>query len=316
MKVVILDRASVGLDISMERFGDFGEVCVYDSTPAECLQERIANADVIILNKIKIGKHEIDNAPHLKLICVTATGFDNIDIEAASNAGVAVCNVPGYSTDSVVLYTIATALSLFSKLPTYSDFVESGKYSSSGLPNRLSPVYHEISGKTWGIIGYGNIGRAVARVAEALGAKVIVYKRSWTNDAPCVQIETLLSESDIITVHCPLNDESRHLINDKAIQLMKPDVIIVNEARGAVVDSRAIRDAIINNRIGGFGADVYEQEPLPKNDPLFEIMHLPNVILTPHCAWGAYESRERCISIVYSNIKSFLDGKMQNRVFI
>ena len=316
MKLVILDRATLGEDVPLDMLYALGELTVYDVTPRESLFERISDADVLIFNKVKMDREAMDHAKQLKLICVTATGYDNVDITAASEKGIAVTNVPGYSTDSVVLFTLSTALALVSHLRTYNDFVKDGSYTHSGVANKISPVYHEIRGMTWGIIGYGNIGRAVAKVAEAMGARVIVNKRVPDPDAECVSLETLLRESDIITVHCPLNDETRGLIGESEIKLMKKTAILVNEARGAVLDSKAVASAIKEGRIGGFGTDVYEIEPMPSNHPFVDIMRHPNVLLTPHAAWGAYESRKRCLEIVSENISAFILGEIKNRVDI
>ena len=316
MKIVILDKKSIGEDTPLSVLDKFGEVVCYDeSSPLEAIS-RSFDADVIILNKIKVTRELMNSAKNLKLICVFATGYDNIDIQAAKELGIGVCNVPGYSTDSVTLFTISTVLALSSHLIEYNEYVRSGAYSSSGIPNRLTPVYHEISGKTWGIIGYGNIGRAVGRVAEALGAKVIVYKRTPTADAHNVDIDTLCRESDIITVHCPLNKESLGLINCERLNLMKPGVILVNEARGAVLDEEATARAVEEGKIAAFGCDVYSQEPFSADHPYYRIKEMKNVILTPHAAWGSYEARERCINIIADNISSFIDGKTSNRVDI
>ena len=314
MKIVLLDRATLGADTPISVLNKFGSVDVYDHSSHDEAVQRSADANIIIINKLKITRDIIENAKDLRLICVFATGFDNIDITAARELGVGVCNVPGYSTESVVLFTVSTALALYSHLYEYNSFVKSGDYSISGAPNRLTPVYHNISGKTWGIVGYGNIGRAVASVAEALGARVIVYKRNPTPDAECVDIDTLCSESDIITLHCPLNDESRHLIDRRRISLMKPSVVIVNEARGAVTDEEAIANAVEEGRVAAFGCDVYSSEPFDTDHPFYRIKDRSNVILTPHAAWGSYEAREKCIEIIASNIESFIEGKMQNRV--
>jgi glycerate dehydrogenase len=292
----------------------FGELIFYDTTSKEETALHVGNSDVIILNKVKIDANTIDNAANLKLICVFATGYDNIDLESARKKGVAVCNVPGYSTDSVVLFTVATALSLIAHLSEYNDYVRSGKYSKSSSANKITPVVHEISGKTWGIVGGGNIGKAVARVAEALGAKVIVNKRTPSPEFECVSIDELCKRSDIISLHCPLNDGTRELINAEKIALMKSGVVLVNEARGAVVSERDVTDAIKSGKIAAFGCDVYSEEPFSINHPYNEIKDRSNVILTPHSAWGAYEARERCVNIIAENIEAFISGKRNNRV--
>ena len=314
MKIVVLDRNSLGLDTPLDGLSEFGEVTIYDKTGMDELNARISDADVIVLNKVKITRSAFEAAKQLKLICIFATGFDNVDLASAREYGVGVCNVPGYSTDSVALFTVSNVLALYTHLREYNDFVILGEYSKGGVPNKLTPVYHEISGKTWGIIGLGNIGRAVAKVASALGARVIANKRTPVGDYECVDIDTLCKESDIITIHCPLNDESRGLINSERIALMKKDVVIVNEARGAVVNEGDVAEAIKKGMIGAFGCDVYSTEPFGEDHPFYEIKEYNNVLLTPHAAWGAYESRLRCINVICSNVESYLNGERKNRV--
>ncbi len=314
MKIVVLDRASLGSDTPVNKLSELGVLEIYDSsTPNEVLK-RVSDADVIIINKIKITKEVFECAKALKLVCVFATGYDNIDIAAAREFGVGVCNVPGYSSDSVALFTAAKVTALCSHLFEYRNFVNSGEYTNLGLPNRLVPVYHELAGMTWGIIGYGGIGKAVSRIAAGFGANVIVNKRTPVDGVKCVDIDTLCKESDIITIHCPLNEQSRGIISKEKINLMKSSVIIVNEARGAVVNEADICDAIKMGKIGGYGCDVYSTEPFGKDHPYNEIMHFNNVILTPHAAWGAYEARERCLNIIIENIMSYQCGKTLNRV--
>ena len=314
MKIVVLDKNSLGQDTPLSGLTAFGEVKIYDGTSETEIDDRIVDADVIVLNKVKITERVLSAAKNLKLICIFATGYDNVDIIAARKYGVAICNVPGYSTDSVALFTLANVLSLYTHLREYNDYVVSGAYSTSGVPNRLTPVYHEIRGKTWGIIGLGNIGRAVAEVAKALGARVLANKRTPVDDYECVDIDTICKESDIITIHCPLNDQTRNIIDEEKIALMKKDVIIVNEARGAVVNEFDIAEAIKKGTIGAFGSDVYSIEPFATNHPFFEIKDYNNVLLTPHAAWGAYESRKRCIDMICENIASYIAGERRNRV--
>lgn len=314
MKLVILDKATMGYDTPFDILDKFGEVTSYDTTSPEELDSHIGDADIVILNKVKVNEAAMANAKKMKLICVFATGYDNIDVSAAKKYGIAVCNVPGYSTDSVTLFTVATVLSLVSHLREYNNFVKNGEYSKSAFANKITPVFHEMKGKTWGIIGFGNIGRAVGKVAEAFGARVIVNKRTPVSDYECVDIDTLCRESDIITVHCPLNTETRNLINKEKIALMKSNVIIVNEARGAVLNEEDIKNAVLNGDIAAFGCDVYSQEPFGENHPYFEIKNCDNVLLTPHTAWGAYEARERCINVITDNIESFLKDLTLNRV--
>ncbi len=314
MKIAVLDKKSLGEDTPFFYLEEFGELVLYDSTNDEEITERIKDVDVIVINKVKITEKILSRAKNLKLICEFATGFDNIDIISARKYGIAVCNVPAYSTDSVTLFTFSTVLALISHIREYNSFVTSGKYSISGAPNRLTPVFHEIRGLTWGIIGYGNIGRTVGEVAKAFGAELLVNKNTPIDNVKCVDIDTLCKESDIITIHCPLNDKTRALINADRINLMKDNVIIVNMARGAVLDEEAIANAIINKRIGAFGCDVYSTEPFDVNHPYSKIMNNENVLLTPHVAWGAYEARVRCVQTIAKNIKSFLNNERLNRV--
>ena len=314
MKISVLDRASLGEDTPFEVIETLGDVVYYDKTDSSCAVKNISDSEVIIINKVKIDKNIIKNCKNLKLICVFATGYDNIDIAAAKKYNVAVCNVPAYSTNSVSLYTVSTVLALYTKILQYNDFVRSGKYSQSEYPNLLVPVYHEIFGKTWGVLGLGNIGRAVADVAKALGCRVLATKRTPAYGFECVDLDTLCKESDIITVHCPLNESTFNIINKEKINLMKTGVVIVNEARGAVLNESDIRDGILSGKIGAFGCDVYSKEPFGIDLPYNEIKNLDNVILTPHCAWGAYEARERCVKIILENIKSFYSNGNLNRV--
>lgn len=314
MKLAFLDAATVGADLDLSLFAKFGEFCAYSHTDDSDFESRTHDCDVLILNKLKMGAHNLHVCKKLKLICVTATGYDNIDLDYCREHGIAVCNVVGYSTQNVAQITVAMTLSLISHLGEYDRAVSNGKYSSGKTANILTPVYHEIFGKTWGIVGYGNIGRQVGRVAEALGCKVIVYKRNAVSDAECVDIDTLCRESDIISVHTPLNDDSRGLISRERIAQMKKDAIVINVARGAVVDEQALADAIAEDRIGGIGVDVYTKEPMPEDHPYMSVADRNNVILTPHMAWGSYEARVRCCEEICLNIETFLRGEKRCRL--
>lgn len=316
MKITILDKISMGDDTPYSLLNEFGEVISYQTTFPNETAEHIGDSDVIILNKVKITREVIEKSTNLKLICVFATGYDNIDVNAAKENGVAVCNVPGYSTDSVALFTVSTVLALVSHLKEYNRYVMSGAYSESSAANKITPVFHELKGKTWGIIGFGNIGKAVAKVAEAFGANVIVNKRTPSPEYNCVDIDMLCSESDIISVHCPLNEGTRDMINKKRLNLMKKSVVLVNEARGAVLNERDVTEAVKSGNIAAFGCDVYSAEPFSKNHPYDEIKEYDNVILTPHAAWAAYEARERCMQIIANNISSYFKGEILNRVDI
>lgn len=309
MKITVLDSATLGEDLDLSPLSEVGETEVYKNTAPNEVAERIAESDVVVINKIKLNESNLSEAKKLKLICIAATGYDNIDVAYCKKNGIAVCNVIGYSTHSVAQITVATVLSLACHLPEHSETVKSGRYTASGVANSLTPVYHELAGKTWGIVGYGNIGRQVGKVAEAFGCRVIASRRSGG-----ASVEEVCRESDIITIHTPLNDSTRGLISREMIALMKKDVIIANAARGAVTDERAIADAIKEGRIGAFGSDVFSVEPFGEDHPFYEIKDLPNVCLTPHMAWGAYEARVRCLSEIVENIKSFKNGETRSRV--
>jgi len=309
MKITVLDSATLGDDLDLSPLSEVGETEVYKNTAPDEVSVRIAESDVVVINKIKLNESNLSSARNLKLICIAATGYDNIDVAYCKKAGIAVCNVVGYSTHSVSQITVATVLSLACHLPEHSETVKSGRYTASGVANSLTPVYHELAGKTWGIIGYGNIGRQVGKVAEAFGCRVIASRRSGG-----ASVEEVCRESDIITIHTPLNDSTRGLISREMIALMKKDVIVVNAARGLVTDERAIADAVKEGRIGAFGSDVFSVEPFGEDHPFYEIKDYPNVCLTPHMAWGAYEARVRCLSEIVENIKSFQKGDTRSRV--
>ncbi len=314
MKIVILDTDALGRDLSFEPIAALGDCVTYPMSPPETVKERIADAQVVVTNKVKLTGEVLSASKDLKLVCVAATGFDNIDVAYCKERGVAVCNVVGYSSHNVAQVTAAMVLSLSVCLKTYRDYVSSGAYTDSGLPNKMSPVYHEIFGKTWGLVGYGNIAKEVEAVAKALGCRVIVHRRTVSDDCTCVSLEELCRESDVISVHIPLSKESHHLINRKMIELMKQDVILVNTARGAVLDEEAVTDAIEQGRIGAFGTDVYSVEPFPKEHPFTRILGRDNVCLTPHMAWGSIEARTRCICEIAENIKTYLAGGVRNRL--
>ncbi|MGM9631619.1 MAG: NAD(P)-dependent oxidoreductase [Eubacteriales bacterium] len=314
MKIVFLDALTLGEDIDLSYFSDLGEIEIYPTSTDAEIAFRVADCDVAVTNKLKLGEHNLSDAKNLKLICVTATGFDNIDLAFARERKIGVCNVVGYSTSSVAQITAGMVLDLCNKIFDYRESVASGKYSECGVANILTPAYHEIEGKTWGIVGFGNIGRKVAKIADALGCRILVNKREAVEGFECVDIDTLCRECDIITVHTPLNDGTRGLINEERISCMRDGVILVNVARGAVTDERAVAEAVKSGKISGFGCDVYSAEPFSNGHPFYEIKNMGNVILTPHMAWGAYESRVRLCDEVRENIVAFFSGKTRNRV--
>lgn len=316
MKITVLDSDALGRDISLEPLNSVGEVTVYNySTPDE-VKQRITDCEAVIINKIKLDETNLCFAKELKLICVAATGYDNVDVSYCKKHNIAVCNVVGYSTNSVALLTASMALSLVTHLKEYNRFVVSGEYTKSGIPNRLEPAFHELDGMTWGIVGLGNIGKKVAKIASAFGCNVIANKRTAEEGYNIVSLEELMEKSDIISLHTPLTDSTRGLISKEMIAKMKKNAILINVARGAVCDEEALAEAIKNNAIGGIGVDVYSVEPFSENHPFNEIKDLDNVLLTPHNAWGAYEARERCLNDIIENIRSFVDGGKRSRVDI
>ena len=312
MKIVILDGKTLGDDINLNIFN--GDVEIYGTTEPEDVEKRILDAEVVILNKIKLNESNLKNSKELKLICVAATGYDNIDTDYCRQRGIAVCNVKGYSTQSVAQLTVSMVLSLMMHQKEYCDFVTSGKYTKSGVANRLSPTYYEMAGKTWGIVGLGDIGKQVAKVAEAFGCRVLAFKRTPDENYNCVSLLRLIKESDIISVHLPASEETYGIISKDIIAKMKKNAIFVNVARGAVVDEEALCDAVLENKIAGIGVDVYSKEPFDENHCFNKIMDRSNVILTPHIAWGAYESRVRCLEEIKKNIESFFLGEKRNRI--
>ncbi len=314
MEIVVLDAATLGEDISLLPLEKTGSTVIYKTTLKEEVKNRIQTADVVVLNKVVLNEENLKYAKNLKLICITATGYDNVDVSYCQKRGIAVCNVKGYSTDSVSQVTIAMVLSLITHVKEYRDYVKSGQYTKSGLHNYLKPVYHEISSMTWGVIGLGNIGRKTAKIAKAFGCSVICSKRTPDTEFETVDIDTLIEKSDIITVHVPLNNETKNLINKDRIAKMKKTAVFVNVARGAVADEAALAAAIKQKRLGAIGIDVYEKEPLCENHPYYDIINYDNVCLMPHMAWGAHEARERCIKEIAENIKAFFAGEIRNRV--
>lgn len=314
MKIAILDAKTLGDDIDFTGLQKLGEVIAYPATAPHETVQRLAEVDCVIVNKVRIDASVLPGADRLKLVCVAATGYDNINLADMQEKGIAVCNVVGYSTHSVAQLTLSMVLSLAMHLPAYNRFVESGAYTKSGVANCLVPVYHELAGKTWGIVGCGNIGSQVASVAQAMGCRVIACKRTPDSQYTCVDIDTLCREADVITVHTPLTPETEDLISKERIAAMKPDAILVNVARGAVCDEEALCAAILEGRLGGLGVDVYTKEPFPADSPYNRVMHMDNVCLTPHMAWGAYEARNRCLQEICLNIESFHRGERRNRL--
>ena len=311
-KIVVLDAATLGDDLSLAPLETVGEVTVYRTSAPDTVRDRIRGADAVILNKVKIGEDQLPDEGAPRIICVAATGFDNIDLDACRRHGVAVANVRGYSSDSVAQVTVGLVLSLITHLPAYCKATADGSYTRGGNANLLVPAYHEIAGMTWGVVGAGKIGSRVADVARALGCRVLTNRR--TPDGVSVDLDTLLSESDIVTVHTPLTPETRGLIGEGELARMKDGVILVNMARGAVTDEVAVAKAVEAGKIGGLGCDVYSVEPFPESHPFYAIRDRENVLLTPHMSWGAYEARARCLTEMILNMQAFFKGEIRNRV--
>ncbi|MBR2293874.1 MAG: hydroxyacid dehydrogenase [Clostridia bacterium] len=317
MKLVLLDTATLGEDIDLSPISTvegFDRIVEYKSTSPEEVVERLTDADAVILNKIKLGEQNLSRLPRLRLICVTATGYDNIDVDYCRSHGIALYNVPAYSTESVAQLTLAMALSLACRLNDYRDFVHSGAYSESGIANRLTPIYHELSGTVWGVIGGGGIGSRVASLATAMGCRVLMCRRTPDSRYEQADVDTLCRTADIISLHVPLSEETRGMIGTEQLASMKNGAILINVARGAVTDEEAVARAIESGHLGGFASDVYSREPFDKSHPFYRILGYRNVCLTPHMAWGSAEARARCIAVIVENLRSYLDGNEKNRI--
>ncbi len=317
MKLVILERNSVGTDVDVSCFEKFGEVTCYPNTVAANTSERVKDADIILANKAPLNESTLKDAPNVKLICLLATGFDNVDLAYCKSRSIKVTNVVNYCTSTVAQHTLLLALALSEKIAFYDDYVKSGAYSAQDRFSNFDRTFYDLEGKTWGIIGMGTIGRRVAGLAQAFGCRVIFYSasgKSTCTDYKRVEFDTLLQESDILSLHCPLSDRTRGLINKDALSKMKKTAVLVNVARGPVVDTRALCDALVTDRIAGAGLDVLEQEPMAKDNPLAQIKDSTKLIITPHMAWASLESRTRLVDEVVKNIEAFLAGENRNVV--
>ena len=319
MKIVFLDRNTIGFDIETAGFREFGELEEHDSCSVSDGKKYIKDADVVIFNKTVMNEDMLKDASNVKLLCVTATGYDNVDLDYCRSRRIAVCNVRGYSTPAVVQHTFALALYVLEKISYYDNYVKSGEYCKASGFSNFDERYFELEGKTWGIVGMGNIGRGVAKVASAFGCRVIYYSASGNNCSDLyerVDFDTLLHESDILSLHCPLSEKTRGLMNIEAFKQMKKSAILVNVARGPVVDEQALYTALTQNMIAGAGLDVLSKEPMSVDNPLIDIKDSKKLIITPHMAWASIEARSRCVQEIYKNIESFLAGEERNRVDI
>lgn len=315
-KIVILDGKTLG-DIELEKLSEIGEVKYYDTTDISEVKERVRDANIVLTNKVVLNRENLSEASNLEFIAEIATGFNNIDVEYAKEKGIGVANVAGYSTNAVVQHTFALTLSLLDEVTYYDSYVKSGEYSKSGLFTCLDKPYYEIEGKTWGIIGLGNIGRKVAKIAEAFGAKVIYYSTTGNNsngEFSRVSFNELLSKSDIISIHAPLSKNTLGLLDYEALCKMKNSSILVNMGRGPIVVEEDLARAIDENKIRGAALDVFEVEPIKINSPLLTMKNKDKIILSPHIAWASVEARERLFNEVIENIIAFYNGEIRNRV--
>lgn len=317
MKLVVLERNSVGTDIDVSGFEKFGEVTYYPNTLADNTAERVKDADIIIANKVPLNESTLKDAPNVKLICLFATGFDNVDVEYCKSRGIKVANVTNYCTPAVAQHTLLLAMTLSEKLAFYDDYVKSGTYSAQERFSNFDRPFSELEGKTWGIVGMGSIGHKVASLAEAFGCKVIFYSasgKSTCTEYERVEFDDLLERSDILSLHCPLSDRTRNLIDKEAFQKMKKSAILVNVARGPVVNGQDLYDALMTGEIAAAGLDVLEKEPMEKDNPLGKIKDSTKLIITPHMSWASTEARARLVGEVVKNIQAFTDGQDRNIV--
>lgn len=317
MKIVILDGYTLNPgDLSWKELEQLGEVVVYDRTSEDEVIERIADADVVFTNKCPLSASAIESSRTLKYIGVLATGYNIVDVEAARNAGIVVSNIPTYGTDAVSQYTIALLLELCHHIGAHWESVKAGGWTDSPDWCYWNYPLIELAGKTMGIIGFGRIGQGTARIALAMGMKILAYDKFpnlslETKDCRFVSMEELLSGSDVIALHCPLFPETEGLINRDTIAKMKDGVLIINDSRGPLIVEEDLYEALNSGKVGGAALDVVSVEPIQKDNPL---LHAKNVIITPHIAWAPKESRMRLMKIAVNNLKAFLDGKSEHVV--
>lgn len=311
MKIVFLDVKTIGEDMDLSGFDALGEVVKYDFSSSEQVPERVKDADVIVLNKVQVNEQTIGTAEHLKLVCVTATGTNNLDKAYLDKRGIEWRNVAGYSTESVAQHTFAMLFYLLEKLSYYDSYVKEERYVNDTIFTHFAEHFHEINGKTWGIIGLGNIGRRVADIAKAFGATVIYYSTSGQNNQKGytrVDFDTLLKTSDIISVHAPLTEATEGLMNKEAFAKMKPTAIFLNLGRGPIVVEKDITVALETGEIAAAGLDVLSIEPMSPDNPLLRIKDSKRLLITPHIAWASIEARTNLMNIVLGQIKDWLSA--------
>lgn len=317
VKIVVLQSESLGKDVDLSEFNKLGNVITYPIVNQEDVVKYSQGAQIVITNKNIFNKDVIDQLPDLKMIAITATGYNNVDIEYAKEKGIKVCNVKGYSTDTVAQHTLSLALHLLEKNHLYDQYVKSKEYSYSNKFSFFDYSFHDISSLTWGIVGLGNIGRKVADIVMAMGGHVQYYSTSGKNkttDYKEVDFDTLLATSDIISIHAPLNEKTNHLFNKETMKKMKYHSYLINVGRGPIINEKDLVELLNEGWFDGVGLDVFESEPLDENSPLFDIKNMDKVILTPHIAWASIESRERLVHEVYLNIKAYLNHEDRNVV--
>ncbi len=312
MKIVFLDASTLGDDIDYTQFEQMGEVVRYPFTSSEEAPDRVADTDVVVVNKVLINEQTISTAGKLKLVCVTATGTNNLDKDYLAQRGIEWRNVAGYSTESVAQHTFAMLFYLLENLRYYDDYVKNGSYVNDRIFTHFARTFRELNGMTWGILGLGAIGRRVADIAGMFGAKVIYYSASG---APAqegyhqVDFDTLLAESDILSIHAPLNEYTEGLMNASAFHKMKSDAILLNLGRGPIINEADLADALDSGEIKAAGLDVLSVEPMAKDSPLLTVRDKDRLFITPHIAWAAVETRQRLTKIIAGQIREFLEEK-------
>ncbi|MCR5607803.1 MAG: D-2-hydroxyacid dehydrogenase [Lachnospiraceae bacterium] len=317
MKLVFLESKSLGEDISLDKFNNLGDVVIYDNTMPEEIEERIKDADIVIANKAPLTGERLKNAANLKLICLTATGTNNVDFSYTNANNIVVTNVKGYSTNSVAQHTFAMMFYLLEKLHHYDTFVKSGEYENYEIFSYFNNYFSELYGKRWGIIGLGEIGLTVARIARSFGCDVCYYSTSGKNNNSefnRAELDEILKTSDIVSVHSPLNADTLNLIGKNELSMMKKSAIIINVGRGGIIDEAALAEALNNGTISGAGIDVLTKEPIARDNPLNAIKDSTKLIITPHMAWATVEARKRLMDEVYANIEAYYDKKERNVV--
>jgi glycerate dehydrogenase len=315
LKTVFLDYDTVSNgDLDLGRLREAaGELILYDSSETK-IAERITDADVALVNKLDLTRELLSGAPHLKLVALAATGTNNVDLSAARERGIAVCNVRAYCTASVVQHVWGLILTLTQHVGEFSRLAKDGSWARDEAGVVLSHSIRELHGRTFGVVGWGELGRGAARIAEAFGMQVKIANRPGSSpQSGRVPLDQLLATADIVSLHCPLNVATRGLIGARELKLMKPDALLINTARGALIDGVALAAALKAGLLGGAGIDVLPQEPPAPDEPLLD-GQIPNLIVTPHIAWAAREARQRCIDEMAANIRDFHSGGRRGRV--